>query len=176
MLRLLQLVVGGITLILLALGIASNMSAQTLSDSRVIGGMVAISALFLIIGFLLAILSLSSVRALFLKYASQSSDHTSVIILKEVLKMKTEIGILFMVAILMPALDVFTQSTMVITDWNDATAAKHRVNTNYYVPCYLWALPPYRVSFAAMNRTCSFASSLDPSQRTSFSGMIAILS
>ena len=173
LLRLLQMAVGCVALVLLALGIASDMSSQTLSDSRVTGGLVAVAVSFVVVGFVISALCLSSVRSLFLKYASQSTDHTSAIILKEVLKSKMEIGILLMLAVLMPALDVFTQSTMVITDWNDATAAMHRVASNYYVPCYLWALPPYRTSFAATNRTCSFASSLDPVQLASFPGTLA---
>ena len=173
-LRFLQLVFLCVALTIFALGIASGMSAQTLSDTRITGILVAISVLFLVLGFIVSALFLLSVRSLFLKYASQSADHTSVIILKEVLKTKTEIGILFMLAMLMPALDVLTQSIMAVTDWNDVLAAKHRVNVNFYVPCYLWALPPYRVSFAATNRTCPFASSLDPTQTSSFQGVIVL--
>ena len=170
LLRLLLMGVGIIAATLFVLAVSHGMSGGSLPDSRTAGALLAVSVTVLVISYAVLVFALSSVRSLFLKYASQSTDHTSVIILKEVLKTKTELGVLLMLALLMPSLAVFTQSTMVITDWNDAVAASHRVDANYYVPCYLWAFPPYRSSFAESNKTCSFASSLDPTQRAYFQG------
>ncbi len=44
------------------------------------------------------------------------------IILKRVIKAKVELGLLFMLVVYMPSLYNFTQSFMVVVDWNDDRA------------------------------------------------------
>ena len=44
------------------------------------------------------------------------------IILKRVIKAKVELGLLLMLAVYMPSLYSFTQSFMVVIDWNDSHA------------------------------------------------------
>ena len=80
----------------------------------------------------------------FIRYVSQNVTYTSTILLKRVVKAKTEVGLALMFLLYMPSLYFFSQSLVVILDWNDTIAMTHRNSVNFYVPCYYYAFPPYR--------------------------------
>lgn len=83
-------------------------------------------------------------ESIFVKYVSQNVAYTSTIILKKVVKAKTDLGICLMVMIYPPVLYTLIQSVMPIMDWNPLHAYDHRKSIYSFVPCYYLAFPPYR--------------------------------
>ena len=117
--------------------------------------------------------ALKATEGAFIRYVSQNVAYTSAIILKRVVKSKLETGIVLMFLLYMPALYVFMQSIIIITDWNDTIAMGHRRGVNYYVPCYFMAFPPYRHTHLPENN-CPVANSVDSlwvEQNPNHSGM-----
>ena len=96
-----------------------------------------------VITWLLGSYGIRAAESSFVRYVSQNVSYTSMIILKRVIKAKVELGILIMLAVYMPSLYNFTQSFIVIMDWNDSHAQEHRMTVNYFTPCYFMAFPPF---------------------------------
>ena len=94
----------------------------------------------------ITLLSMSLIRSAemaFTRYVSQNVGYTSTMILKRVVKAKVEIGLTFLMLMYIPALNIFVQSFIVVTDWNDSLSSPFRKKVNFNVPCYLMAFPPY---------------------------------
>lgn len=112
LLRAMQLALLFAGLVVFFVCLAAGMDAGSLPDARVSGALLLL-ALVVLLGLALASLSTAAfTRSLFLKFASQNADHTSVIILKEVLKSKAEAGLTCMLAMFLPALCVLTKAIM----------------------------------------------------------------
>ncbi len=112
-------------------------------DARMYGGAVGMLLSVVVIAWLLGSYGIRAAESSFVRYVSQNVSYTSMIILKRVIKAKVELGILIMLVVYMPSLYNFTQSFMVIIDWNDSHAEEYRRSVNYFTPCYFMAFPPY---------------------------------
>ena len=131
---------------------------NSVPESRMLGTFLIIAAAVLCIIWLFAYYLLSNTESVFKKYVSQNVNYTSSMIFKKVIKTKVELAMLLMLLIFTPTLYNATQSIIFITDWNDTLAMPHRIDRNYYVPCYFMALPPFHMAHIEAS-TCNVADS-----------------
>ena len=143
--------------------IAHQFTYNSIPEARMLGAGLTIVGSILLIGAFLGFFGIYSAESVFTRYVSQNVSYTSSIILKRVVKAKVNIGLLLMMLVYTPALYVFLQAVSVVVDWNDSLNLEHRRNTNYFVPCYFLAFPP----FTEQNRgeaTCPVHSYVSTSQ------------
>ena len=123
--------------------VARQLNVNSLPESAMVGCSLAIITSILATAWVVGYMALRSTEETFVRYVSQNVSYTSSIILKRVVKVKVNIGLIFMLILYMPALHIFMQSFFPITDWNKNFAQPWRVPVNFYVPCYYMAFPPY---------------------------------
>lgn len=122
-----------------------------------------LSTITCIIGAILAITwflgytFLKTTEHFFLRYVSQNVAYTSAIVLKRILKSKIEVGLVLIIALFMPLLYILMQSLLFFVDWNVAKVLPYRKSTNFNIPCYFMAFPPYRIAHIDRS-TCPVAS------------------
>ena len=132
----------------------SQQSSIDLPGPLVFGTVFSTIAVTVTVIFLLSVVAIKAAEDSFLQYVSQNVNYTSTIILKRVIKSKVESCLCLIIFLYMPVLYTMMKSLMIITDWNDTLAWPHRLNYNYYTPCYFEAFPPY-TKFAEPNSTCT---------------------
>jgi hypothetical protein len=161
------LIVGAVALFLYVFSrqfsISSSLPNPTILGVSLVVGIVVVAGTWLIVYFFLRI-----TESIFVRYVSQNVSYGSVLILKRVIKAKVEIGVSFLLALYMPVLSTFTQSLILVTDWNDYDASTFRRHENSYVPCYFLSFPPYRQKAASAD-SCSVSYSTEASTLTSYS-------
>jgi Ran GTPase-activating protein (RanGAP) involved in mRNA processing and transport len=128
---------------ILLFGTARQFTANAMPTAPMVGGALAIFGAILLLYYILGYIGMHASESVFIRYVSQNVSYTSQIILKRVVKVKIDIGIMVMFAVYMPALRVFAEGFFVIIDWNDTLSYDYRRSVNYYTPCYLKAFPPY---------------------------------
>ena len=109
-----------------------------------IGGAVAIGAMFTLIITLIALWLMSFANSAFQRYVSQNEAYTSIIILKKCIKAKVEIGLGLMLFLFVPVLYNLCQALILVEDWDTTLATAWRRGNNHFVPCYFMAFPPFR--------------------------------
>ena len=114
-------------------------------DIRAVGAVFAVGLAVILGSTMFAFMGFRSAEVAFVRYVSQNVGYTSTIIMKRVVKAKTEIGLGLMFFVLIPALYTFTQGIIVVVDWNDFDPSIYdfRKAANFYVPCYFLAFPPF---------------------------------
>ena len=131
----------------------SQQSSIDLPGPLVFGTVFAANVIAIVVIFLLAVLIIKNAENSFVQYVSQNVNYTSTIILKRVIKAKVECCICLIMCLFMPVLYTLMKSLIIITDWNDTVAWPHRLEYNYFTPCYFEAFPPY-TKYAEPNSTC----------------------
>jgi len=131
--------------------IARQFSPISFPSGTIVAGVFILSTSVVLIVTLLAMSMIRSAEAAFVRYVSQNVGYTSTMILKRVIKAKTEVGLALMMITYLPgdylihfcfhfppfgmcnhivfgdvALYVFTKGVIFATDWNDSHAAKFR--------------------------------------------------
>lgn len=89
---------------------AREMNINAMPEPRMIGGGLALVAVTLFLLLLVGYPLFRAVEGAFTTYVSQNVAYSSTIILKRVLKAKTELGLCLMVALYSPMLYFFTQA------------------------------------------------------------------
>ena len=112
-------------------------------DPRIVGGILAISASVIVILWALGIYGIKLSEGAFARYVSQNVNYTSIIILKRVIKVKVELGIVFMLLLFLPVLYSWAHAVTLIHDWNETLVVSRRKHLNFYTPCYIGAFPPF---------------------------------
>jgi Ran GTPase-activating protein (RanGAP) involved in mRNA processing and transport len=132
----------------------SQQSSIDLPGPLVFGTVFSTILCAIIVIFLLSVVLIKSAEESFLQYVSQNVNYTSTIILKRVIKAKIECCLCLIVFLYMPVLYTLMKSLIIITDWNDTVVWPHRLEYNYFTPCYFEAFPPY-TKYADPNATCT---------------------
>jgi len=141
----------------------SQQSSIDLPGPLVFGTVFSTIVVAIVIIFLLAVIAIKAAEDSFLQYVSQNVNYTSTIILKRVIKSKVECCLCLIIFLYTPVLYTLMQSLMIITDWNDTVAWPHRLNYNYFTPCYFEAFPPF-TKYAEPNSTCTNSHSVSAEQ------------
>ena len=124
-------------------GLARQFTVNAIPTAPMVGGGVALFISISLLYYAIGYVGMAASENVFVRYVSQNVSYTSQIIIKRVIKSKIDIGIMVMFAVYMPALRVFAEGFLIVTDWNDTLTEEFRRSVNYYTPCYMWAFPPY---------------------------------
>ena len=147
--------------------LARQFSSVSFPSGTMVAGTFVLSTIIIFVVTLVSYSLIRSAESAFVRYVSQNVGYTSTMILKRVIKAKTEIGLALVICMYLPGMNaqpmfvislcvscliciyffsaiyVFTQSIIIAVDWNDSHALPFRVKENKNVPCYFLAFPPF---------------------------------